>query len=330
MNKKALLTIVVVLAVLLPSFYFYGSSLIVVEGKKGVMGTTGRVIIVIPRWDKQRAIQGITLAFGEIERVSAILSRFDSQSPISKLNENGALEKSDLGEEWDELAWILNRSKYFWEITDGSFDVTVLPLLDLYRGGEPTEEEISDALGHVGSSGILVEAGRIAIKPGMGITLDGIAKGYGVDKAVEVLGREGFHDYLVDIGGDMRCSGLLKGEGWEIWIKNPFYPLGDRAYRTISMSDLSIATSGQYYQRHIIDPRDGTVVDTKIKSVTIVGGSCVDCDALATGIFVAGCEGLDLIDGIDGYECYIIAENSTHYSNGFNELLNPIQSSGKT
>jgi thiamine biosynthesis lipoprotein len=230
----------------------------------------------------------------------------------SKYGENG----------WDEFVWILEQSKIIHDLTGGAFDITVKPLLDLYSGDKPpSDDTINETLELVNIENLTIDDDHVEIKNEMSITLDGIAKGYGVDKASEILTEEGFEDHLVNIGGEVRCSGLDKGGKWVVGIADPSDP--EKAYRKIHVSDISIATSGNYLQRHIIDPRNGSVVESNVKSVTVLGENCTWCDGLATAIFVLGANGLELINSkdLEELECLIITDSGCIASRGFEGIV---------
>ena len=149
----------------------------------------------------------------------------------------------------------------------------------------------------------------------MSITLDGIAKGYIIDQAVEVLRERGADQVLVDAGGDMASVGDgLWGEGWRVAIQNPRDP--GRHIGILRLKGECVATSGDYLQsftqdrrfHHILDPRTGTPAG-EVSSVTIVTRTAMSADALSTAIFVLGAEqGLTLMSQLDGVEGVVVTK----------------------
>ncbi len=281
------------------------------------MGTF--VSMTLIHTSKDRAEEAIDAAFAEIDRLASLLSRHDEASPISELNRTGLL--ADLPE---EISLVVSRSLYFHEQTGGAFDITVKPLMDLYQrsfgaGRTPTDADIEQVLHSVGSDGLQLEQKRIRYeRPGMGITLDGIAKGYIVDRASQVLAQHGVSNHLVNAGGDIRTSGSADaGKKWTIAIQDPEKK---REFPDIiTLNDGAVATSGNYEAfydseklfHHIVDPATGHSPQL-CSSVSVTAGSVMDADALATALFVLEpAEGLALIDGRPDCECFIINRDAT-------------------
>jgi len=339
MNKKAIcLVCVLAIACSAVGLYLYGGRETVLVGEKEVMGTNACVVVVTNQRDREKAEVAIEDSFNEMERVNNLFSWYDPTSPLSILNREGEVKRSYLDDNrekygetgWEEFTWILERSRKIHKLTGGAFDVTVKPILELYyeyRGDpeHPTQEMIDDTLRYVNVTGVKITDEKIGIGDGMKITLDGIAKGYGVDRASEVLTRRGFVNHSVEIGGEVRCSGLFKGEKWEVEVTDPSDP--DSVYGTLKISGLSVATSGQYYQWHIIDPTTGSYVEGD-GSVTIVGENCTCCDALATALFVLAFDegadaAIDILEDFSGYECLIIIPDVKDIASpGFGEITN--------
>jgi thiamine biosynthesis lipoprotein len=260
-----------------------------------IMGT----VIEIVAQDEQ----AIDKAFSEIERIDNLMSTYNPDSEISRLNRKKKLKVSD------EVLELIKKAKYFYEISDGAFDITVGPLVKLWNIKEnmqreqgdiriPKEQEIKKALSYVGSKFIEIDEQNKIIKlkkKKVVLDLGAIAKGYAVDKAVEVLKKEGVKSALINAGGDIYCLGKKGRNYWVIGLKNP------REMNSISeafkLKDRAVATSGDYEQffiyknkrfSHIIDPRTGYPVDNSISSVTVFANDCLTADALATAIFVLG------------------------------------------
>lgn len=275
---------------------------------------------------RDQAQKAFGLAFAEIDRLTALLSRYQDDSPVATLNRTGALASAP-----QEVLELVARSLYYHKLTDGAFDITVKPLIDLYKekftnGHTPAEGEIDKALTKVGTEALRFQAGTIAFtKADMGITLDGIAKGFIVDRASEILSAHGVTNHLINAGGDIRTSGAAaKGKPWTIAVQDPakkkHYP------DIITMMNGAIATSGNYevyYDNekmfhHIIDSRTG-YSPHHAASVTVQAPSVMDADALSTSVFVLEpAAGLALINGQPGCECFVVAANgSSQHSLGW-------------
>jgi len=253
------------------------------------------VSITVVDESKEKADEAIGAAFEEIRRLEGLLSRFDSKSPVALLNHEGSLKALP-----PEVISMVSDSIRFNRITGGAFDITVKPVLDVYedafkKGSVPNEEEISDAMKRVGAEHINIAGSDVTFKRhGMSITLDGIAKGFIVDRAAERISHLGVRDFLINAGGDIRVSGERKEGGpWKIAIEDP---KKTRNYPdVISLSQGAIATSGNYevfYDNerlfhHIVDPYSGRS-PLELDSASVVAKTCKEADALSTSLFVMG------------------------------------------
>jgi thiamine biosynthesis lipoprotein len=266
---------------------------------------------------RDEAENAIGLAFEEMDRLSRILSRYDSASPVSDLNASGHLKAAP-----QEVLEVVARSIYYNRQTNGAFDVTVKPLVDLYKesfktGTRPAEAEVEAVLERLGSEHLHFEGGNISFRrEGMGLTLDGIAKGYIVDRASELLAGKGVANHLINAGGDIRTSGAAaKGKPWTVAIQDPAkqkqYP------DVLAMTSGAIATSGNYeifYDRekmfhHIVDSRTGHSPELSA-SVTVKAGTVMDADALSTSVFVMQpSAGVGFVNGQPGCECLVVGNN---------------------
>jgi thiamine biosynthesis lipoprotein len=212
------------------------------------------------------------------------------------------------------------------ELTHGSFDITV-GLLEKawgFKNGEPRlplREEIDSLLPLIGYEKITLTDSTVSLgNDAIVIDFGGIAKGYAVDRCVEMLKREGIDAGIVDAGGDLRAFGKKKdGDHWTIGIRHPEKP--GKVITKFMIEGGAVATSGNYERyfmenekkyHHIIDPKDGYPPD-KCVSVTIIADNALTADALATGIFILGPnDGMQLIERLDGIEGIIISkENGT-------------------
>lgn len=303
-------------AVLLPGekaeAFLFGKKEFKVTKTKLSMGTFVAITAIHPSRDE--AEQAIGLAFEEIERLNQMLTHYDRNSPVGTFNASGKIEI--IPEEMQEL---VARSLYYHRVTGGAFDITVKPLIDLYKTSfagnhVPSETEINSAMKLVGIENLHLEKGALVFgKSDMAITLDGIAKGYIVDKASEVLLQHGVANHLVNAGGDIRTSGsAAQGKPWTVAVqdpgKNKEYP------DVITMGSGAIATSGSYeiyYDQermfhHIVDGRTGRSPHLST-SVTVTAPTVMDADALATSVCVMEpAAGVEFINRQADCECFII------------------------
>jgi len=193
------------------------------------------------------------------------------------------------------------------EMTDGAYDVTVGPLVNLWGFGPqdthdkiPARGAIESARARTGYHNLELRQTPAAIRkrlPGLYVDLSSIAKGYAVDRVARLLEGQGIENYLVEIGGELRGKGHNeRGTAWRIGIERP--SANDRAvYKALKLDRSGLATSGDYRnyfehdgQRysHIINPLTGQPVSHKLASVTVIAASAMRADALATALMVLG------------------------------------------
>jgi thiamine biosynthesis lipoprotein len=293
------------------------------SGYRMVMGTFARVVVVAANRDI--ANKCIEAAFAEIDKVDELMSSYKSDSQISIVNREGfnrAVEVSD------SVYEVLQRSIEFSKLTDGAFDITVGPLVDLFHKAEktevaPSEEEIAQAKAKVGFEKLILDDSNKTVRftvEGMRLDLGGIAKGYAVDKAIEAAKKAGAVGAMVDIGGDIHCFGKApKGkDNWLIGLQNPGASSdagGNNILLELKLTSKAVATSGDYQQfvlikdkrySHIINRQTGTSSEG-LSSVTIIADNATNADALATAVSVMGMDtGLALIEKLPDTEAILI------------------------
>ena len=275
-----------------------------------LLGTLVDVTVFAP--DDDRAMDAAAAAFSEIARLEAIFSTYRDDSEISRLN--GA------GGEWlslsPETLVVLSAATRISERSGGAFDVTVGPLVGLWRQAEergslPTEEEFRISRAAIGFRKVEIDeaGGRARLLGGVRVDPGGIAKGYIVDRACEALLRAGADGGIVNAGGDLRFAGRVDEATRRLRIREPRDPGATRV--DLPLPGLTaVATSGNYERAyeirgkrygHILDPRTGRPAEGA-ESVTVTADSALLADAWATAVFVGGLEaatGLDL-DAYDG------------------------------
>jgi FAD:protein FMN transferase len=304
----------------------FNKQMMKVSTRRLAMGTF--VSMTLLHSSKDQAEEAMERAFQEIDRLSGMLSRYDRSSAVAFLNKEG--HARDLP---SEVTHVVSKALQYHELTGGAFDITVKPIVDLFqqvpegeKKARPTERELQDFLK-------LVDAGKVEIRDrsihfmesGMGITLDGIAKGFIVDRASELLTSRGIENHLIDAGGDIRTRGSKQGKKpWTVAIQDPLkqgkYP------DVVHMKDRAIATSGNYeiyFDRekmfhHIVNPRTG-LSPHLASSVSVMAETTMEADALSTGVFVMGPgEGTQFINALQSCESLVISRNGAQSkSNGW-------------
>jgi len=305
-----------------------GKELQLVQQTRSIMDTTVTIAVYAP--DENEAKEAIDNSFGEIEKVDSLMSPSKEDSQLNLLNKEGKLQGAD-----PAFTYVLERSVYYSETSEGAFDVSIQPVLDLWKnkfspGGTyqpPTPGELNETLKLVNYSEIRIEDGNVTLKPGMKVAVGGIAKGYAVDMAIESLKAGGIENAFVNAGGDGKYIGRKPdGSAWIVGLQNP--DKNEEYLTAIKAEDVAVATSGNYERyfnesakvSHISDPRTG-YPSTSLISSTVIAKDAIDADAFATAVFVMGEEeGLEMIENVDGVECLIITEDRRLvYSSGFRE-----------
>jgi thiamine biosynthesis lipoprotein len=271
--------------------------------------------------DPSRARQMFVSAIDRIREIESRMSTYLPESELSQLNATGGRDSVLLSE---DTIYVLKQAREIAEMTDGTFDPTYAPLRDLWRAAAmedslPSGEDIENCLERIGMRD--VEAGEDGVrfkKDGMQVDFGGIAKGYAIDEAVEVLKAHGAVAGLVDIGGDIRVFGGGKiPEPWKVMVNDPRSGKHPPIY--LLLKDGAIVTSGDYARffrigeerySHIIDPRDGWPAEDT-SSVTVIAPRAILADGLATAISVMGIrEGLKLAGSLEEVECMVMSLGS--------------------
>ena len=241
-------------------------------------------------------------AFGEMDRLIAIFSRFEPASALSALNDTGRLDGPP-----PELAYVVARGLRYQAVTRGAFDISVEPLLR-------PDTEIAAAQALVGVHHVAASKRAIRFgKAGMGLTLDGIAKGYIVDAIARVLTRGGVRSYLINAGGDIRSAGTREnGRPWTVGVWDPdargLFP------DVIHLTNAAVATSGKYERGdHIVDAATGRSPEYHT-CVSVLAPTAMAADALATALFVLdAARGLALVESLAHCECLMLDSDGRQF-----------------
>ena len=251
--------------------------------------------------DPAQTATAVEEAFAVIRRADEIMSDYREDSELSRLNREGATGLVLLS---PDLYAILRTSVHYARRTDSAFDVTVGPLVDAWRqaskrGRWLDELERGRVLSRVGYSHLSLDESQQAARfdrPGVRVDLGGIAKGWAVDQAAEILRQRGIERALISAGtSSIYALGAPPGETvWKIAIRHPLRE--DDLLTVVSLRDQSVSTSGSYEQTrkiagktvsHILDPRNGMPVGTMWSS-TVIAPTATESDALSTAAFVLG------------------------------------------
>lgn len=257
----------------------------VVTWRGRALGAPATLVLHHP--DRAVADRLVAGAVAELHRLEAIFSLYRADSALSELNRVGALAGPPA-----ELVAILEDCRRFHAATGGAFDPTIQPLWRLCaehfaKGGDPDgppAAAVAAARGRVGLDRVKVGAGRIAFtRPGMALTLNGIAQGWITDRVAEGLRAAGVTSTLVDMG-EIRAVGPY---AWQVGIAgtDEVVALEDRAIATSAPGGFAFDAAGRF--THIIDPRAGTT-PAAFARVTVTAPRAAMADALSTGLALAG------------------------------------------
>jgi thiamine biosynthesis lipoprotein len=256
-----------------------------------------------------------------LDDVNNSLSMFNKQSTIAKVNNNEVVQLDSL------FLTVWNVGQEVSRSTDGAFDMTVAPLVDLWGFGLKNREIVTDAevdslRQYVGYDLVQLEDGLLRkTYPQMRIDAGAIAKGYACDVVADTLEAYGCTDFCIEIGGELVVKGLnSKGVNWHIAINKPVEDstcVNSEIQEVVELTNCGMATSGNYrnyYEldgkrySHTIDPRSGYPVRHNLLSATIVAPDCMTADAWATACMVAGLdkakEWIEANDDLKGYLIY--------------------------
>jgi thiamine biosynthesis lipoprotein len=238
--------------------------------------------------DHPEAARLVAAARDEIARLEGVFSLYLANSALSRLNREGALDAPPF-----ELVECLGIAGAVHAATAGAFDPTIQPLwrahAEAFAGGRaPDDAALSDARKRVGWHGVTVTPGRIAFaRPGMAITLNGIAQGYIADRVTRLLEAEGLTGILVDTGELRATGGMPDGGDWPVELPGGRRTgLRDRALATSAPLGTVFDTHGQV--GHILDPRSGRPAPASGQSVTVTAPTAALADALSTALCLLG------------------------------------------
>jgi len=261
------------------------------------------------------------------------MSPWIESSDVNRINRSAGNDGVRVSPETVE---VIKRAQEVSKLSGGGFDITIAPLVQLWRkarerGMPPEMEEVKETLNLVNFRSLRTHyGGKVLLKKkGMAIDLGGIAKGYAVDRAFELLKGLGYRNLVVNAGGDLRVGGSKPDGPWSIGIQHPRDP--EKILVRISLSDTAVATSGDYEKffihqdkryHHILNPKNGFPAEG-CQSVTVLHNEGATADALATAIFVLGPEkGYALCQKLEGVDCLIVErDGKTIFTPGLKNCL---------
>lgn len=289
------------------------------------------VEITVASLNEQDAEQAISAAFEEMRRVEALLTRYRSDSQITRINQLAGEDQFVPVNR--EVRDILQRSLHYSVLMDGLFDITVGPLIDLWGIGTdheriPEVSKLQQVLQQIDYRNVEIrdEQGVRLRYPEMTLDLGGIAKGYSIDRGIEVLQSHNITSALLNAGGDIRCIGTKPdGTPWRIGIRHPRKQ--NEILGVFELRDNAVATSGDYERffvhqgiryHHIFVPDTGMPA-RECQSVTILTDTAEKADVLATSVFIMGPQqGIAFIEEQTDVEGMIIrADGEIIQSSGF-------------
>ena len=302
------------------------SALLEYKQSQRLMGNTFEITVVADNeaWAKEK----IGLAVEEIKRIERLFTTFDDSSETNLINRYAGIKPVNVS---TEVFNLIERSLRISAVTDGAFDITYGSIdkqlwnFDRNMTRLPDKETARNMVRLINYRNVLLDkaTGTVMLKEkGMRIGFGGIGKGYAADMAKALLIKEGVHSGIVNASGDLVTWGRQADQQpWTIGIAHP--DDARRAFSWLNISDLAIATSGNYEKyvlidgkkySHTINPKTGLPV-TGIKSVTIISPYAEIADAMATPVMVMGVQaGLQLINQIHYLSCIIVDEHNTIYS----------------
>lgn len=265
-----------------------------------------------------------------IERLMEIeerMSRTIETSDVSLINKNAGIQPVQVH---DDTYFVLEKAKHFAEISNGAYEPTIGPLVDLWnitgtdekeREIIPTDEEIEERRKLVNYKDLILEEDNYVYlkREGMEIDLGGIAKGYAADEVKRIFEENGVKSAIIDLGGNIYALGD-KGRGvpWKIGIQDPFALINNHM-GILEVAHKSIVTSGDYeryfmYQgeryHHILDAKTGYPSRSDISGISIISDQSIDGDALSTALFVMGVEeGTKLANSLEDIDTIFITKN---------------------
>jgi len=331
--RKPAVIALIILASIIAGCSFQDSKPIHLTGF--TMGTSYNVkLLDIPAGIAKQQIQrDIELL---LKLINSQMSTYLAESEISKFNQSTV--KTPVPVSQNTLKVLALAQEISLE-TNGGFDVTVGPLVNLWGFGPkfqadsiPSVEKIEAALRMVNFSHISLDFANQSLSKNSELYADlsAIAKGFAVDEIARYLQTHGMDNYLIEIGGEVRLNGVKNGSGWRLAVEKPVS--NERTvHAIISASDKAIATSGDYRNffeldgvrySHTINPSTGFPVKQDVLSVTVIAGSCAEADAYATAFSVIGPSKAIEVANRKGLAVLLLVKDGNGYKEIYSDSFN--------
>ena len=299
-----------------------------------ILGTA----VTIKLYDKQSE-EILDKAFAKLSELENTLSINKTNTLIDKVNAQAG--KSPVAVD-DETFNLIKKGLYYSELTDGAFDITIGPLVQLWHIGFsdakiPTQAEIDAVLPLINYEYVTLDETSKTVyleKEGMMLDLGGIAKGYAADEIALLLKSNGVNQAIIDLGGNIYTLGRKDtNKSWTIGVQDPANPRG-ATLGTIPSIDQSLVTSGIYERyletedgtkyHHILNPKTGYPYNNEIVGVTILSNTSIDADALSTAAFALGVDkGLAFIESLENIDAiFITSDNKLHITSDLKSIFN--------
>ena len=306
--------------------------------KGDTMGTTYSIKYSKPSislYQIQKEIDNI------LNSINNQMSTYINDSEISIFNKALKDEKHVVS---SDFYYVLDKSKYYYNLSNGLFDITIEPLSELWgfynkEFRHPDKESIDSIKRYIGFDKIrLLDNNKIAkVNNQVEISLNAIAKGYAVDKIANYFDEKNIRNYMVEIGGEVRAKGFSpSNQKWKIGLSSFKLDSREDMFEYIFINDGALATSGDYRNffvydgvtySHVINPVAGYPTKNNVVSATVIADNCIDADALATMLNVMEpLESIALINKLNNVECVIVERVDDgfdyYYSNNIKEYIN--------
>lgn len=295
-----------------------------------VSGTAMTTAIEMEFWTEDPAVasEAGDAVLALFDRIDHQMSRYREDSELSRVNReaaNGPVEVSD------SLFTVLQQALRISELSHGAFDISfgsIGYLYDFRARQQPSDEELAEALAKVNYRSVVLDPSANTVRfldEGVRLDLGGIAKGYAVDRGIDILKSFGIRHARLSAGGDLRLLGDKRGKPWIVGIRDPRSE--SRNAMVLPLTNVAVSTSGDYERfffddnnervHHILSPATGKPAKGA-QSVTVLGDDSITTDGLSTAVFVLGAaKGLEMVNRLKGIDAVIIDEQrQVHYSDG--------------
>lgn len=276
--------------------------------------------------------------FQIIDDIDQMMSLNVENSLINQLN---ALQGGTYKDVPEDMLTVINTAIQYGDLSDGGFDITMEPVIDLWGIGTekaaiPDGSLLKEALAKVDYHQIIIDMGKGSVMLPANITIDlgGIGKGFAADKVADFLREKGISKAILNLGGNVLVlGGKTDTTGFRVGVQDP-YGQTNEYFGVVELVDQTLVTSGIYERNfsedgvlyhHILDTTSGYPVDNNVAGISIITDKSIDADALSTILFIKGIEeGLALTESLEGVECLFVSkEKEVYKSSGMSiEIVN--------